>query len=210
MSTEEDLTMTPNMKRDNFFNIFDKQDDIIESPHCKRAHCDCFLKKYDNHNYYHSPNSLALFIESYNKKVIQIEKVVYEEKENKEIISNNVIVDKIINETESNKVFESPLTMLSKRERFSSISSIKKNILFSPISKKSLDYDDSTIFSSQKKKSKRLKKTSNQIQILKQLYIENNSDWNKDQIVEASKRSKLSQPVIYKWLWDQKNKNIKK
>ena len=42
--------------------------------------------------------------------------------------------------------------------------------------------------------------------MLKKMY-EECSEWNKDIINIISEKSNLSHSVIYKWFWDQKNKN---
>ena len=205
MSSDEACSKTPIKSGDFFLNLIGQQEDILTSPYCHRSDCDCLLKKCDSRIYYHSPNSLSLLIESYTKKIIKIEKIIYENKENQdENLKPNT------DEPEADKMielFESPKSLLGKRERFNSISSIKKNILLSPAVLKA--DDDSTIFSTQKK-TKRLKKSSKQIEILKEMYKDCNYEWSKEQILEASEKSNLPQSVIYKWLWDQKNKCFKK
>jgi hypothetical protein len=64
-----------------------------------------------------------------------------------------------------------------------------------------------TLHSTEKKEKKRLRKSSDQLKALKDLY--NNSaskEWNKEIISEFSSEIGLPENKIYKWLWDKKNK----
>jgi hypothetical protein len=202
MSSDEASSKTPIKSGEFFLNIVGQQDNLV-SPYCNRIDCDCLLKKCDSRIYYYSPNSLSLLIESYTKKIIKIEKVIYENKENQD---ENIMPTNTEPEANMVEILESPNFLLSKRERLNSISSIRKNILLSPGGMKVDDY--STIFSTQKK-TKRLKKSTKQIQILKEMYNDCNYEWSKEQILVASEKSNLPQSVIYKWLWDKKNKCFK-
>ena len=57
-------------------------------------------------------------------------------------------------------------------------------------------------------KKKRLRKNNNQIVLLSKFYKENKI-WTKKQIKEISEKIGLKETKIYKWLWDQKNKEYK-
>ena len=57
-------------------------------------------------------------------------------------------------------------------------------------------------------KKKRLRKNNNQIILLSKFYKENKI-WTKKQIKEISEKIGLKENKIYKWLWDQKNKEYK-
>lgn len=103
--------------------------------------------------------------------------------------------------------------------------SSNKKLLFSPISitqsgKKKifecLEENMSTVFNSQKKskiKQKlktRVRKSKFQIDSLNSIY-ENQKEYSKEYIYEASLKIGLSSNKIYKWLWDKKNKeNLEK
>ena len=57
-------------------------------------------------------------------------------------------------------------------------------------------------------KKKRLRKNNEQLELLSKFYIEN-KNWSKKQIKEISETIGLKENKIYKWLWDQKNKEYK-
>ena len=57
-------------------------------------------------------------------------------------------------------------------------------------------------------KKKRLRKNNEQLGLLSKFYTEN-KNWSKKQIKEISESIGLKENKIYKWLWDQKNKEYK-
>ena len=57
-------------------------------------------------------------------------------------------------------------------------------------------------------KNKRFRKNNCQITILKTFYAEH-KHWSKNQIKEISQKIGLKENKVYKWLWDQRNKEIK-
>lgn len=57
-------------------------------------------------------------------------------------------------------------------------------------------------------KKKRLRKNNEQLVLLSKFYMEN-KNWSKKQIKEISDNIGLKENKIYKWLWDQKNKEYK-
>ena len=57
-------------------------------------------------------------------------------------------------------------------------------------------------------KKKRLRKNNQQLGLLSKFYTEN-KNWSKNQIKEISETIGLKENKIYKWLWDQKNKEYK-
>lgn len=57
-------------------------------------------------------------------------------------------------------------------------------------------------------KKKRLRKNNEQLVLLSKFYMEN-KNWSKKQIKEMSENIGLKENKIYKWLWDQKNKEYK-
>ena len=58
-------------------------------------------------------------------------------------------------------------------------------------------------------KKKRFRKNNEQIALLSKFYNEN-KNWSKNEIKEMSKNIGLKENKIYKWLWDQKNKEYNK
>ena len=137
----------------------------------------------NNSNSNELDNNKKIIAESENK----IEKnnknnIINQDKEN---IKNNNNINSIINDNEP-------------------IESKKQKILFecsesnsnSPISSKTL------------LKKKRLRKNNEQLGLLSKFYMEN-KNWSKKQIKEISESIGLKENKIYKWLWDQKNKEYK-
>ena len=57
-------------------------------------------------------------------------------------------------------------------------------------------------------KKRRFRKNNDQLLLLKKFYEENKT-WTKSQIKEISQRINLKENKVYKWLWDQRNKEIK-
>ena len=57
-------------------------------------------------------------------------------------------------------------------------------------------------------KNKRFRKNNEQIAILKKFYDEH-KHWTKNQIKEISQQIGLKENKVYKWLWDQRNKEFK-
>jgi len=92
---------------------------------------------------------------------------------------------------------------ISPQFMFSSPRNIKK-------SKKIFECSGSTSNSSNKiiYKKRRFRKNNDQLTLLKKFYEENKT-WSKSQIKEISQKISLKENKVYKWLWDQKNKEIK-
>ena len=92
---------------------------------------------------------------------------------------------------------------ISPQFMFSSPRNIKK-------SKKIFDCSGSTSNSSNKiiYKKRRFRKNNDQLTLLKKFYEENKT-WSKSQIKEISQKISLKENKVYKWLWDQRNKEIK-
>jgi hypothetical protein len=67
----------------------------------------------------------------------------------------------------------------------------------------------STICNTQKKERKRTRKNTLQIDFLKDSY-KVNKDWSKEHITNISNQIGLPENKVYKWLWDQKNKDLHK
>ena len=57
-------------------------------------------------------------------------------------------------------------------------------------------------------KNRRLRKSNEQIALLKKFYNEH-KHWSKNQIKEISQKIGLKENKVYKWLWDQRNKELK-
>ena len=57
-------------------------------------------------------------------------------------------------------------------------------------------------------KKRRLRKNNEQLSLLKTFYNEHKY-WSKNQIKDLSKKIGLKENKVYKWLWDQRNKEIR-
>ena len=106
--------------------------------------------------------------------------------EQKKDIKKNNNVNIIINENEVNE-------------------NKKQKILFECLESNG---SDSPLPSKKLLKKKRLRKNNEQLELLSKFYSEN-KNWSKEQIKEISERIGLKENKIYKWLWDQKNKEYK-
>ena len=104
----------------------------------------------------------------------------------KEIKKNNNNVNVIINDNEINE---------NKKQKIIFECS-ESNGSNSPLSTKTM------------LKKKRLRKNNEQLGLLSKFYTEN-KNWSKKQIKEISESIGLKENKIYKWLWDQKNKEYK-
>ena len=78
--------------------------------------------------------------------------------------------------------------------------------------KKIFECSDSTniteLITTSKKKKKRFRKNSEQLKYLL-LFYNKNKRWNKKQIKKLSEEIGLKENKVYKWLWDQRNKELK-
>jgi len=95
--------------------------------------------------------------------------------------------------------------------------SLKKKIIFcsekknpSNMNTSAKSYCSELSLSTDKKERKRLRKSSEQLKCLKELYDENaNKDWTKEMITDISTRVGLPENKVYKWFWDKKNKEMR-
>ena len=110
----------------------------------------------------------------------------------KEINNNNDNINNNNNKLSSNNQF-----------LFSSPRGIKRKKIF-----ECLDSTNITDISTTRKKKKRFRKNSEQLKYLSIFYNEN-KHWNKKQIKKLSDETGLKENKVYKWLWDQRNKELK-
>jgi len=86
---------------------------------------------------------------------------------------------------------------------FSSPRTIKRKKIF-----ECLDSTNITDITTSRKKKKRFRKNSEQLKYLL-LFYNKNKRWNKKQIKKLSEEIGLKENKVYKWLWDQRNKELK-
>ena len=122
---------------------------------------------------------------------------------NNNINTNNYLNNNINNRIEFIKKKNINL-QISPQFMFSSPRNVKK-------SKKIFECSGSTAATNSNKiiyKKRRFRKNNDQLALLKKFYEENKS-WSKSQIKEISQKIGLKENKVYKWLWDQRNKEIK-
>ena len=135
-------------------------------------------------------------------------------KKNLCLLFNETKNDNSFYDDDEDKIFKSKL-IIGEKENFMD----NKNINFyydSPIRlknmhKKIFECSGSTLesfFSMPKNKKKRLRKNDKQLFLLKKFYSEH-KHWNKSQIKEISSKIGIKENKVYKWLWDQRNKEVK-
>ena len=110
----------------------------------------------------------------------------------KEINNNNDNINNNNNKLSSNNQF-----------LFSSPRGIKRKKIF-----ECLDSTNITDISTSRKKKKRFRKNSEQLKYLL-LFYKKNKNWNKKEIKKLSEEIGLKENKVYKWLWDQRNKELK-
>ncbi len=136
--------------------------------------------------------------------------------ENKNIINQNIQTKKNLYET-FNSVKNEIFLNSKKKSNNNKIISNNQFLFSSPkkiqIKKKKIfECSDSTnlteLITTSKKKKKRFRKNSEQLKYLSIFYNEN-KHWNKKQIKKLSDETGLKENKVYKWLWDQRNKELK-
>ena len=126
--------------------------------------------------------------------------------ENKKENINHNILNVNINDAENKKDLiekENKLDIDNKDNK--DILKNKKTKIFFECSESQTNNDTSKNFL----KKKRIRKNNEQIVLLSKFYNEH-KNWSKKEIKEISKNIGLKENKIYKWLWDQKNKDYNK
>ena len=169
----------------NFYPTFTKVTNVkILSDNNKKEK----VKKNEN-----NLNNLENKKENINRNILSVN--IYgnekkKEKENKTNLNkdgkNNVIINKSIKDNKDD------------------ITNKKAKIIFECSESKVNGMANSKIFL----KKKRLRKNNEQIVLLSKFYMEH-KNWSKKEIKEISENIGLKENKIYKWLWDQKNKEYK-
>ena len=172
-------------------------------------------KKQENNNspYLQNKDNFFLFKTSLEKSSLKITpgseyKI---QNENKNIINQNEQTKKNLYETFNsvkNDIFlnaknNNKNKFNNKHFLFSSPRIIKKKKIF--------ECSDSTNLTesiNSSKKKKRFRKNSQQLKFLSLFYNEN-KHWTKKQIKKLSDETGLKENKVYKWLWDQRNKELK-
>ena len=167
---------------------------IIDNNNTNRNLSDINNNIYNNFNYeFEDYNKENKNINNINNNTINLNQNI--ENKNINIINNNnfIINDSKLNNDINNKG----------EEKFSS-PKIKKP-------KKIFECSGSTLATNSSKNStrkRRFRKNNEQLIMLTQFYNEN-KHWSKNQIKEISQKTGLKENKVYKWLWDQKNKEYK-
>ena len=169
-------------------------------------------------------NNYLLFKASFEKSNLNLtpEYNLNSAMENKMIADNEDVLKSNLGKKNLFEIFNSVKNELffsnSKKEKSPSSSSNEKNnqfLFYSPRNnikkKKIFECSGSTNItnnSTQRKKRKRFQKNSEQLKKLSKFYSEN-KHWTKQQIKKISEETGLKENKVYKWLWDQRNKDLK-
>ena len=147
---------------------------------------------YGNINYCPISNSNNIINNIYPTKLSENTKE--NKKENISIINNNI--KKEIHITKIDKTDTINITA-------NNINSSNKKKLFECSETNGIDIKPKNLL-----KKKRVRKNGEQLELLSKFYNEN-KNWTKEQIKKISETIGLKENKIYKWLWDQKNKEYK-
>ena len=157
----------------------------------------------NNNNDFSKKNLYELFNSAKNEHFLSDMKKRNNNSNNTNFINNN----NIFSGNNKNEVLKKKNINLqiSPQFMFSSPRNIKK-------SKKIFECSGSTAASNYSNKiiykKRRFRKNNDQLSLLNKFYEENKT-WSKSQIKELSQRLSLKENKVYKWLWDQRNKEIK-
>ena len=175
-----------------------------------------------------SPDSMEKGINySFNNKNYYLSTSERQKRISDEIITENELTKKnlclLFNETKNDnsfyddyedKFFKNEL-IIGEKENFMDNKNINfcvdSPIRFKNMPKKLFECSGSTLetfFSMPKNKRKRLRKNDKQLYLLKKFYSEH-KHWNKSEIKEISSKIGIKENKVYKWLWDQRNKEVK-
>ena len=157
----------------------------------------------NNNNDFSKKNLYELFNSAKNEHFLSDMKKRNNNNNNTNFINNN----NIFSGTNKNEVVKKKNINLqiSPQFMFSSPRNIKKSKKIFECSGSSVatNYSNKIIY-----KKRRFRKNNDQLSLLKQFYEENKT-WSKSQIKELSQKLSLKENKVYKWLWDQRNKEIK-
>ena len=157
----------------------------------------------NNNNDFSKKNLYELFNSAKNEHFLSDMKKRNNNSNNTNFINNN----NIFSGNNKNEVIKKKNINLqiSPQFMFSSPRNIKKSKKIFECSGSSVatNYSNKIIY-----KKRRFRKNNDQLSLLKQFYEENKT-WSKSQIKELSQKLSLKENKVYKWLWDQRNKEIK-
>ena len=184
---------------------------ILNANNDARENCQKLNENYDyinslnnNNNDFSKKNLYELFNSAKNDLFLSDMKKRNNNINNINFINNNNNISGSNNMNEIIKKKNINL-QISPQFMFSSPRNIKK-------SKKIFECSGSTAASNYSNKiiykKRRFRKNNDQLSLLKQFYEENKT-WSKSQIKELSQKLSLKENKVYKWLWDQRNKEIK-
>ena len=154
--------------------------------------------------FYNSNNIVNNFYTTLNKlNDVQMYSEAYTRENSGIKLNSNEFIEERISEIDCKEKYENS-EKYEDYKNSSFFSNKKPKIIFECSNTKNSDIDLCKKFL----KKKRLRKNNNQIICLSKFFKEN-KHWSKKQIKEISGRIGLKEKKIYKWLWDQKNKEYK-
>ena len=120
---------------------------------------------------------------------------------------NNALTGTIIEDSKNKEITNSEnIKIIEKKDVKNNFLNKKTKIVFECSESK---INNGQLISKNLNKKIRFRKNTEQIAILSKFYNEN-KNWSKKEIKEISKKIGLKENKIYKWLWDQKNKEYNK
>ena len=202
-SNKKANTITNNVLDNNnmyYYNNYNNNGNNFISPNNNNYNQNIDLNKINNNNF---QNNMEYENEHCNKEnksdnyLNNIPNNFNRNYDNKMMSNNNYI--KISNENDKNII---------------NYNDKGEEIFNSPINKKPkkiFECSGSTLATNSSKSSarkRRFRKNNEQLNMLSQFYNEH-KHWSKNQIKEISQRTGLKENKVYKWLWDQRNKEYK-
>ncbi len=184
----------------NNVNILNPSNEISENNKINEI---CYLDNYNNLNINElsKKNLSELFNNAKNEHFLYDTQKIKNEINNN--TQNNFNNNKIDLQNEIRK--KNCNLQISHQFIFSSPRSIKKPKKLFECSGSSLTTNSSNRNINKKR---RFRKNNDQLSLLKNFYNEHKC-WSKNQIKEISQKTGLKENKVYKWLWDQRNKEIK-
>ena len=215
--TKKNLTeLFNNAKNDEFLQSSKKRNNSMENNNIYYYNN---LNNSNNGNYMIIPNN-NIIINNNNNNIHSNNNMDYENKDNNKENKNNNISnnDQIINHNyESKNPINNNIIMSSNindNNNNDKNNTKGEEIFSSPMNKKPkkiFECSGSTLGTNSSKSStrkRRFRKNNEQLIMLSQFFNEH-KHWSKNQIKEISQKTGLKENKVYKWLWDQRNKEYK-
>jgi hypothetical protein len=195
----------------NQFNLF-TPDKKVASDYYKTPRSHEKENKIDNSPFYlyHSPSSLEQYIESFNRKKVRLTREICGDGYEKRAELFPAVINTTSSPITSHYIDHEIKTLSAKNISLETIGYKRERSeskgMNSPYLFKKLDIDNQSTLFSTSKKHRRFRKTQTQIEVLQEYVTLYGTNWSKELVKEVSRKCNMKQSVVYKWIWDQKNK----